>query len=123
MAADPDNSPMTQTTDRAPARRGGSTMAGGTMMMVLAIALSWLPIIGPGIAGFVGGRMVGAPGRAFLVALLPAVLLAAVIWLILSAFDLPLLGAIAGFGVAVVIVVQQLPLLIGAWLGGSSARL
>lgn len=89
-------------------------------MLILAVLLSWLPILGPLIAGFVGGRMIGDKGRALSIALLPAVLMAIVLWLILAAFELPVLGAIAGLGVLVVIAVQELPLLAGAWFGGST---
>lgn len=98
----------------------GSMLTGGAIMLVLALLLSWLPIVGPLIAGFLGGRVIGEEKRAFGVALLPAVLLAVVVWLILAAFELPILGAVAGIGVAVVIVVQELPLLFGAWFGGAS---
>jgi hypothetical protein len=87
---------------------------------LLAVLLSWLPILGPLLAGFVGGRMIGEEKRALAVALVPAVLLAGVLWLIMAAFDLPVLGAVAGFGALVVIAIQELPLLIGAWFGGAS---
>lgn len=98
----------------------GSVVQGGLWMLILAIFLSWLPILGPLIAGFVGGRMIEEEKRALAVALVPAVLLAGVLWLILAAFDLPVLGAVAGFGALVVIAVQDLPLLVGAWFGGST---
>lgn len=98
----------------------GSLLQGALWMLILAILLSWLPILGPLVAGFVGGRMIGDQGRALGIALIPAVLLAGVLWFILAAFDLPVLGAVAGFGVFVVIAVQELPLLIGAWFGGST---
>lgn len=89
-------------------------------MLILAIFLSWLPILGPLVAGFVGGRMVGEEKRALAVALIPAVLLAGVLALILAAFDLPVVGAVAGFGALVIVAVQELPLLLGAWFGGAA---
>ena len=89
-------------------------------MMILAVGLSWLPILGPLIAGFVGGRMIGEEKRALGVALIPAVALAVVLWLILAAFDLPVLGAVAGLGALIVVAVQEIPLLVGAWFGGTS---
>lgn len=93
---------------------------GALWMLILAVLLSWLPVLGPLVAGFVGGRMVGEEKRALGVALIPAALLALVLWLILAVFDLPVLGAVAGFGALVVVAVQELPLLIGAWVGGST---
>lgn len=89
-------------------------------MLILAVGLSWLPILGPLVAGFVGGRMIGEEKRALGVALVPAVALALALWLILAAFDLPVLGAVAGFGALVVVAVQEIPLLVGAWFGGTS---
>lgn len=100
--------------------QGGSMVAGGIWMLLLTVLLSWLPILGPLIAGFVGGRMIGEEKRALGIALVPAVFLALVLWLILAAFDLPVLGAVAGFGALVVVAVQEIPLLVGAWFGGTS---
>ena len=93
---------------------------GGLWMLILAVLLSWLPILGPLIAGFVGGRVIGEETRALVVALVPGVLLAGVLWGILAVFELPVLGAVAGFGALVVVAVQELPLLLGAWFGGST---
>lgn len=103
-------------------RPQSSLLAAGATMLGLSLLLFWLPILGPAIAGAVGGRMAGSPGRGVLLALLPAVAVGIVIVLVLGAFDLPVLGAVAGLGVAVVVLVQDLPLLIGAAVGGSSAE-
>ena len=40
-------------------------------MLVLSVLLFWMPILGPLIAGFVGGRKSGSVGNAILAALLP----------------------------------------------------
>lgn len=101
-------------------RSGGSTVVGGTAMLVLAIVLSWLPILGPAIAGFVGGRIIARPGPALVVALIPAVVLAVLTVVVLAAFELPVLGAVAGAGVALAVLVGDVPLLLGAWLGARS---
>ena len=105
-----------------PVPRSGSALQGALWMLVLAILLSWLPIVGPLVAGFVGGRMVGYRGRAVGIALLPAILLAVLLWVIIAAFELPVLGAVAGVGVLLVIIVQELPLLAGAWFGGAESQ-
>lgn len=89
-------------------------------MLLLAVLLSWLPILGPLVAGFVGGRMIGDEKRALAVALIPAVALAIVLWLIMAAFDLPVLGAVAGFAALVIVAIQEVPLIVGAWFGGAS---
>ncbi|HVL99887.1 MAG TPA: hypothetical protein VM324_11405 [Egibacteraceae bacterium] len=106
--------------DRGGRGSSGSLLQGGLWMLILAVLLSWLPILGPLIAGFVGGRMIGEQTRALGVALVPAVILAGVLWAILAAFDLPVLGAVAGFGALVVVAVQELPLLLGAWFGAAT---
>lgn len=101
---------------------GGSLLRAGTLMAVLAILLSWLPLLGPLVAGGIGGREAGTPTRAIAVALLPAVLLAVLVGWILTAFELPVLGAIAGVGVFIAVVVQLAPLLLGAWFGASMTQ-
>lgn len=101
-------------------RDGGSAVRGGLAMLALAIVLSWLPIIGPAVAGYVGGGIIGRAGKAVAVALIPAVVLAVVTGLLLTAVELPVIGALAGVGIAIAIAVEQLPLLIGAWVGGRS---
>lgn len=108
------------TPDTAPRKgTGGSLLRAGGLMALLALLLSWLPLIGPLIAGVVGGREARTPSRALLVAVLPAVLLAVVVGWILTAFELPILGAIAGIGTFVLVVIQLAPLLLGAWFGAS----
>lgn len=102
--------------------RIGGTLVGGLWMLLLAILLSWLPILGPLIAGFIGGRIIASPVKATLIALVPAVLMGALLWVVLLAFDLPVIGAVAGFTALVIIAVQELPLLAGAWFGGSSGE-
>lgn len=118
---DDGNTDAMSTENRPSSQHRGATVQGGVWMLILAVLLSWLPILGPLVAGFVGGRMIADEKRALGVALIPAVVLAVVLWAILAAFDLPVLGAIAGFGALVVIAVQELPLLAGAWFGGSSS--
>lgn len=106
-------------TSRAPSTEQRSLLRGALWMLVLSLVLFWLPVLGPFIAGVVGGRVIGGRIAALLVALLPAIALAALIALILSLFELPVLGAVAGFGIFLVIAVQDLPLLVGAWVGAS----
>lgn len=104
-----------------PSGRSTSPVQGGVWMLILAVLLAWVPVLGPFIAGLVGGRMVGDEKRALGVALIPAIILGAIVWVILAAFEIPVLGAVVGFGALVVVAVQELPLLVGAWLGGGAA--
>lgn len=100
-------------------RTSGSMLVGGLVMLALVVLLSWLPLIGPLLAGLAGGWIVAERRRALTVALVPAIILAVVAVLLLTAFELPVLGAIAGIGVFLFVVFQEVPLLIGAWAGGA----
>jgi hypothetical protein len=91
-------------------------------MLVLSLVLVWLPLLGPLIAGFVGGRVVGRAATAVIVALLPALVLGAALVALLAAFDLPVLGAVAGVGLFLAVAIQDIPLLIGAYVGGATAE-
>jgi hypothetical protein len=99
----------------------GSLMRASTIMMVGSFLLSWIPVLGPLAAGVLGGREAGTPVRAVGVAVVPALLLGVFVGVMLAVFDLPVLGAVAGVGIAVVVIVQLAPLLVGAWIGGSMA--
>jgi len=87
-------------------------------MFILSILLFWLPIIGPGIAGFVGGRKAGSVGNAILAAILPGLLFGAALFFLASVFTgFALLAFLAGAGGLVLAFAHIGPLLIGAILG------
>ncbi|HET7314364.1 hypothetical protein [Salinisphaera sp.] len=97
----------------------GSLVMAIIWMAVISLVLFWLPLVGPLLAGFVGGRTAGGAGRGLLAAILPALVLC----LILAAAGasltgLPVIGAIASISLFLVIVIQGFPLLIGAVIGG-----
>ena len=91
-------------------------------MVVLSVLLFWLPTLGPLIAGFVGGRRAGGVGPALGAAVIPAVIVSALIFLVGAVFDLPVIGGLVGTGILIVILVQSVPLLVGAIGGGWSSR-
>lgn len=88
-------------------------------MFVLSFLLGWLPFIGPAIAGYVGGLQAGSVVSALVAAIIPSVVVAAFIWLLGSVLDVVVLGALLGIGVFVILLVGTLPMLAGAWLGGT----
>lgn len=100
--------------------REGSVGRATVWMAVLSVLLFWAPLVGPLVAGFVGGRMAGGTGPAVLAAVLPAVLAAALFLLVGSLFALPVLGAIVGTGIFAVVLVESLPLILGAAVGGAA---
>lgn len=102
--------------------RRGSLVQATLVMIVLSIALFWLPLVGPLVAGVVGGRIARRVGTALLAALLPAILLGGLILLVLTAFTLPVVGAVAGGAVFLAMAIQDVPLLVGAWAGAALSR-
>lgn len=99
-------------------RRGSTSILGGALwMVVISLGLFFLPAINGLIAGFVGGYKVGSVKRALLAALLPAVVIAGLVWVVFVALDLGLLGLFAGFTVGVIIAIADLGLFVGAVLG------
>jgi len=99
--------------------RKGSLSGAMVWMFVLSLLLFWLPLLGMFIAGLVGGRKAGSVGTALVAVFLPAVVVAGLMFLLATALTgMPLLGAIAGFGVGVLVVANVVPLLAGAVVGG-----
>lgn len=98
--------------------RPGSIGSAIIWMFVLSILLFWLPVIGPLIAGFVGGRKAGGLGNAIIAVILPAVLFGVALFFLGSLLTgIPLLGIIAGAGGAILALAHVGPLLLGAILG------
>ncbi len=104
------------------AQHKGSVVGAVIWMFVLSILLLWLPLLGPLIAGFVGGRKAGNTGDALLAVCLPALILAGLI-MVFSTFllGMPLVGIFAGMGAFVAVLIHVVPLLVGALLGGATA--
>jgi len=102
-----------------PERKKGSILSGFVWMTILSILLFWLPLIGSFIAGYVGGKKAGGVGKALVASLIPAGVLAVLIFA-LSAYitSLPILGTfLAGLGF-ILIAIESFPLICGALIGG-----
>ena len=87
-------------------------------MFILALLLGWLPFIGPAIAGFVGGLQAGDAGSALVAAIIPSLIVAAVIFALGTLIGVPIIAALVGTGIFMVLVLGTLPLLLGASIGG-----
>jgi len=97
----------------------GSVIGAMGWMLLIAILLFWLPVIGPLIAGIVGGRKAGSVGNAILAVILPVVFLGAALLFFGTALTgIPLLGALVGLGAALLLLLHAGPLLLGAIIGG-----
>jgi len=96
-------------------------------MLGLSIVLFWAPFLGSLIAGFVGGRKAGGAKSALLAALLPGLILFVATIMLSSLLGwIPvigqLVGVLVGMGAWVLGFVNFIPLLIGALLGGATAK-
>ena len=103
--------------------RRGHLMSAMNWMGCLSLLLFWLPVVGPLIAGLVGGHKAGDIRTALLAVFVPAVGLGILIgvgvgWLT----HLAIWGLIAGLGGLVIGVLNIGPLLLGAIAGGAAAE-
>jgi hypothetical protein len=97
----------------------GSITAGIVWMLLISILLFWLPLLGPFLAGLVGGKKAGGVGNALAAALLPALVFAVALFLLATALTgMPMVGAFAGAGGFVLAMSHIGPMLIGAFVGG-----
>lgn len=101
--------------------REGSTGSAMLWMIGLSILLFWIPVAGPVFAGFVGGSKAGGIGPAVVAAVLPTIFVGALVFLLGSVVALPVVGAVAGIEMLLVMLPQSLPLVVGAVLGGALA--
>jgi hypothetical protein len=100
------------------AKRPGSIGSAILWMFALSILLFWLPVLGPLIAGFVGGRKAGSIGDAILAVLLPGIVFGVLLFFLASVLTgLPLLGFVAGAGGVALAFAHVGPLLLGALVG------
>jgi hypothetical protein len=99
--------------------KNGSIIMAMLWMVVISLLLLWLPAIGPLIAGIVGGKVAGGISAGMMAALLPALVLSIALFATGTLLTgIPLIGAIAAGGTLLLIVVNIIPLLIGALIGG-----
>jgi hypothetical protein len=91
-------------------------------MIGVSLVLFFLPLINGIIGGLVGGYKVGGVGRALLAAILPAVVVALALGVIFMIFDAPVLGFLAGLTGAVLVVLADVGIFIGALIGGALSR-
>jgi hypothetical protein len=100
------------------AQREGSIGSAVVWIFVISILLFWLPVLGPLIAGFVGGRRAGGLGNALIACILPGILLSVALFFLGSVLTLiPVLGFVFAAGGLALAFAHIGPLLLGAILG------
>ena len=87
-------------------------------IVALSILLGWIPVVGPAIAGYVGGRKAGSPGRGVVAGIIPAIALGVLVAVVLAMFELPVIGTVTGVATVIWIAIEAIPLLIAAAVGG-----
>lgn len=101
------------------AEPGGSILLAMLWMALIALLLFWLPVIGPLIAGIVGGRTAGGVLAGMAAVVLPALLFGAALFVFATSLTgIPVLGLLAASGGLVLALSQTGMLLIGAIIGG-----
>jgi hypothetical protein len=97
----------------------GSIIAGIIWMSLISLLLFWLPVIGPLVAGLVGGKKSGDVGNAIAAVFLPGIIFGILLFFLATALSgMPLIGAIAGAGGFILSLAHIGPLLLGAIIGG-----
>jgi hypothetical protein len=97
----------------------GSILSGILWMVVISLLLFWLPIVGPLIAGAVGGKKSGGVGNALAAVFLPGIVFGVLLFFLATVMSgVPLIGVVAGAGGFILAIAHIGPLLVGAIIGG-----
>lgn len=100
-----------------------SIVMSSIVMIAVTLLLFFLPLLNGLIGGAIGGWMAGSTSRGVKAALLPAIVVAIALLLLLAVFDVPLaFGFLAGLGGAVIVILADLGILIGAAIGGAMSE-
>ena len=92
----------------------GSVLKAALYMGALSLLLIWLPLLGPIVAGVVGGRAARTVAKALIASVIPSIVLGAGLFAILDAMELPVIGAASGVGLFLFILIGDVPMMIAA---------
>ncbi len=105
-----------------PQNAKGSISSGIGWMFLLLLLLFWLPLIGPLLAGAVGGKKAGGVGNALGAVFLPAIVSGVSLFALATTLSGALvIGVVAGARGVVLALAHIGPLLLGAIVGGAVA--
>lgn len=91
-------------------------------MFIVSILLFWTPDLGPIVAGFAGWKKAGGIGAAILATLLPGIAVGVDLFFLTGTLaGMPIVGAVAGMGGAILVLANVGPMLLGAIVGGAMA--
>jgi len=101
--------------------KDSSIIASSMWMILVSLLLFFLPAVNGLIGGAVGGYKAGSVKRGLFAAVLPAVVVGILLWVIFAIFGAPLIGFIGGLAIGVWALLSSLGLLVGALIGGAMA--
>ncbi|MFC1814261.1 hypothetical protein ACFL03_16380 [Thermodesulfobacteriota bacterium] len=100
-------------------KKKGGIGSGIFWMFLISLLLFWLPVVGPLLAGVVGGNKSGGVVNALAAVFLPGIIFGIALFLLATTLTgMPIIGAIAGSGGLVLSIAHVGPLLLGAIIGG-----
>jgi hypothetical protein len=103
-------------------RHTGSLGSGIGWILLLSILIGWIPLIGPLIAGIVGGKKSGGVINGLMAAVIPSLLFAnLLVFLAGTLRGIPVLGSLVALGALSLAFAGLLPILLGALVGGALA--
>lgn len=96
-----------------------SLVACAAWMVFISLILFFVPAINGLIGGAVGGYKAGSVGRGLKAAVLPAVAVGILLWILLAMFAMPVIGFLSGLAVGLWALFSSIGLLVGAIIGGA----
>jgi uncharacterized membrane protein len=101
--------------------QSSSVLIGAFWMLGLTVVLFWLPVLGPLIAGYVGGRRSGSVAGAGIASIIPAVLATGLFMLFGAGLGFPLLDSLSEAGILIILLLEPIPLIGAAIVGAATA--
>jgi hypothetical protein len=101
--------------------KDSTVVAASLWMIAISLALFFLPALNGLIGGAVGGYKAGSAGRGLTAAVLPAIVVGAVLWSVFALFDAPILGFFGGLALGLWALISSVGVLVGAIIGGMIA--
>lgn len=96
-----------------------SVWGASAWMVVISLALFFLPVVNGLIGGAVGGYKAGDVKRALGAAVLPAIVVTVALWIVFALFNAPIWGLAAGTAMGIIILLADVGLFVGAIIGGA----
>lgn len=106
-----------------PQLRSETNVVEGSLWMIgISLVLFFIPMLNGLIGGLVGGYRVGSVKKAMMSAFLPAIVVAVGLWVMFTAFGLPVAGFFTGITIAMLVVLSEVGLFVGAFIGGMAGE-